>query len=138
MQPAVVDGLAGTRPIRVMIVDDSDEFLRAARTLVESVPGFVPVAEATSGEEAVALYGTVAPDLVLMDIRMDGMGGIEAARRIIGRWPRSTVALVTCEDPGDVPSDALRCGAVRVVQKEELGIATIAELGRLADARRGD
>ena len=66
--------------VRVLVADDQAPFRRAARSVVGATTDFELVGEASSGEEAVALVGSLRPDLVLMDIAMDGIGGIEAAR----------------------------------------------------------
>jgi two-component system nitrate/nitrite response regulator NarL len=74
-------------PVRVLTADDHHEFRSTARELVKATPGFVPVAEAASGEEAVDFALGLDPDLILMDVHMEGIGGIEALR------PRVLVAL---------------------------------------------
>ena len=68
--------------VGVLIVDDQPPFLVAARQLIASTPGFEFVGEATSGEGAVTLAAALRPDLVLMDVRMPGLGGLGAARCI--------------------------------------------------------
>ena len=113
--------------LRLMVVDDSEVFRGAARSLVERLPGFDLVAEASSGGEALVRFEDAAPDLVLMDIRMAGIDGIEATRQIVHRWPGALVVLVTSEDPLDVPASAGCCGAVRVMQKESLCVSSGAE-----------
>src|SRR5207342_2788677 len=69
-------------PVPVLIVDDQAPFRRAARMVVTATPGFDVVGEAESGEEAVELYEALSPGLVLMDINMPGINGIEATRQI--------------------------------------------------------
>jgi len=118
------------------VVDDSEVFRGAARSLVERLPDFDLVAEASSGGEAVVRFADAAPDLVLMDIHMDDIDGIEATRRIVHRWPRAVVVLVTSEDPFDVPAAAGCCGAVRVMQKESLCVSSGVEWRDLIHARR--
>jgi DNA-binding NarL/FixJ family response regulator len=122
--------------LRLMVVDDSEVFRGAARSLVERLPGFDLVAEASSGGEALVRFEDAAPDLVLMDIRMAGIDGIEATRQIVHRWPGALVVLVTSEDPLDVPASAGCCGAVRVMQKESLCVSSGAEWRELVFARR--
>ena len=70
--------------IRVVVADDHPPFLRAARAVVGATPGFELVGAAGSGEEAIELAATARADLVLLDVHMPGIGGIEAARRITG------------------------------------------------------
>jgi CheY-like chemotaxis protein len=86
-----------TANVGVLVVDDNDVFLRAAIDVVDASCGFELVGTATSGEEAVAVAATTAPDLVLMDVRMPGINGFEAARRIQEARPVTAVALITAE-----------------------------------------
>jgi two-component system, NarL family, invasion response regulator UvrY len=125
------------RSVRVMVVDDSAEFLVAARSLVESVPGYRLVAEAASGEEAVERFGDATPDIVLMDIRMAGMGGIEATREILRRCAGARVVLITSQCEVDVPRDASTCGALGVLPKDELEAATLCGLRTLVGRPSG-
>ena len=107
--------------VRVLVVDDQAPFRIAARAVVRATAGFEVVGEATSGEEAVDQAGAVSPDLVLMDINMEGIGGIEATRRITEAHPAIRVVLLSTYDAEDLPDDARRCGAAAYVHKEEFG-----------------
>ena len=73
--------------VRVLIVDDQPFFRAAAREVVEAMPGFETVGEAISGSAAVDAVGELHPDLVLLDIRMPGMDGIEASELITAKHP---------------------------------------------------
>ena len=106
--------------VGVLIVDDQPPFLLAARRLIASTPGFEFVGEARSGEGAVTLAAALHPDLVLMDVRMPGLGGLAAARRITAARSAAAVVLVS-SDPQDVPPDAAEgCGALAVIGKQHL------------------
>ena len=107
--------------VRVLVVDDQAPFRIAARAVVRATAGFEVVGEAKSGEEAVDQVDAVAPDLVLMDINMDGIGGIEATRRITEGHPEVKVVLLSTYDAEDLPEDARRCGAAAYVHKEQFG-----------------
>jgi DNA-binding NarL/FixJ family response regulator len=107
--------------VRVLVVDDQAPFRIAARAVVRATAGFEVVGEATSGEEAVDQAGAVSPDLVLMDINMEGIGGIEATRRITEAHPAIRVVLLSTYDAEDLPDDARRCGAAAYVHKEQFG-----------------
>jgi DNA-binding NarL/FixJ family response regulator len=115
-------------PITVLIVDDQVPFRRAAATVVLVTAGFEVVGEAESGEEAVELAGTLAPGLVLMDINMTGINGIEAARRITSAHPAVTVALLSTYQADDLPADAATSGAVAYVNKEDFGPDVLEQL----------
>jgi DNA-binding NarL/FixJ family response regulator len=107
--------------VRVLVVDDQAPFRIAARAVVRATAGFEVVGEAKSGEEAVDQAGAVSPDLVLMDINMEGIGGIEATRRITEAHPAIRVVLLSTYDAEDLPDDARRCGAAAYVHKEQFG-----------------
>jgi DNA-binding NarL/FixJ family response regulator len=114
-------------PIKVMIVDDQPPFRAVARTVVGLTSGFEVVGEAITGEDAVELAADLAPDLVLMDINLPGINGIEATRRIVDAAPGTTVLLLSTYRSEDLPGDARTCGAVGYVHKEDLGPATVRE-----------
>ena len=107
--------------VSVLIVDDQAPFRRAAAAVVKVTRGFDVVGEAESGEEAVELAGEVAPQLVLMDINMGGISGIEATRRILASSPDVVVVLLSTYQAADLPADAATSGAVAYVNKEEFG-----------------
>jgi DNA-binding NarL/FixJ family response regulator len=115
-------------PVAVLIVDDQAPFRRAAGAVVAATPGFEVVAEAESGEAAVEAVERLAPDLVLMDINMPGISGIEAARRIAASHPRTVVVLLSTYNADDLPADAASCGAAAYVNKEEFGPDTLVRL----------
>jgi two-component system invasion response regulator UvrY len=104
-----------------MIVDDQMPFRMAARSVVGVTPGFEVVGEAKSGEDAVEQVAELHPDLILMDINMDGISGIEATRRIIAEHPETKVILLSTYDAEDLPADARTCGALGYVHKEQFG-----------------
>jgi DNA-binding NarL/FixJ family response regulator len=112
----------------VLTVDDQAVFRDLARLVLSSTPGFVSVGEAASGEEALDLAAELEPQLVLVDVRMPGMGGIEAARRISAARPDAVVVLISIEDPVDLPSAAQTSGAVALVRKQDFGAALLRDL----------
>ena len=120
---------AGVAPsVRVLIVDDQAPFRRAANAVVAATPAFEAIAEAAGGAEAVELATTLAPALVLMDINMPGMDGIEASRRITADHPGTVVVLLSTYEADDLPEQAAACGAVGYVHKEEFGSAVLRDL----------
>jgi two-component system, NarL family, invasion response regulator UvrY len=109
------------RDVSVVVVDDQRPFRLAAKTVVRMTPGFVLSGEAESGEEALARVDELQPDLVLMDINMPGISGIESTRQLIAKHPDLTVILLSTYPPDDLPADALSCGAAGYVNKDEFG-----------------
>jgi DNA-binding NarL/FixJ family response regulator len=104
----------------VLLADDQPVYRRAARSVVRATPGFSVVGEAASGEEAVALVEALRPDVVLLDIRMAGIGGIEAARCIAAARPETTTILISTYRREDLPPEASTCGAAGYVHKADL------------------
>jgi DNA-binding NarL/FixJ family response regulator len=114
--------------VGVLIVDDSAPFRRAARAVIAATSGFVTVGEAASGEEALLAMEDLDPSLVLLDVTMGGIDGIETARRITAAYPRPTVVLVSVHDPARLPSEVESCGAVAFLDKRDFSPARLADL----------
>ena len=124
-------------PVDVLTVDDSPEFLAAARELIAGTAGFRAVGEAASAEEGLAAAGRLDPDLVLLDVRLDGMDGIQAARRLHEASPDVVILLISVEDLTDIPAAARNCGAAAFVRKDRLTPKTLGALwARAAPAQR--
>jgi DNA-binding NarL/FixJ family response regulator len=124
------------RPVRVLTVDDQQVFRRVAHDVIEATPGFDPVAEASSGEQALELVAGLDPDLILVDVRMPGMDGLETSRRLSQAHPSAVVVLITIEDPEEVAPAPAECGAAALVRKQELSPAKLRALWREHGARR--
>jgi adenylate cyclase len=109
-------------PVRVVIVDDQPVFRLTAREVVEATDGFEVVGEAESGEAGVELAARLSPDLVLMDVVLPGIDGIEASRRILGEVPRRVVILVlSTEAASEYASRAAESGAAAYISKSDFG-----------------
>ena len=115
-------------PISVVTVDDQAVFRAVARELIEATAGFESVGEAESGEAALAVVDEVRPQLVLVDVRMPGMDGIETSQRIKERHPSTVVVLISIEDAPNIPSAAADCGASVLVQKQDFGPAKLRDI----------
>ena len=121
-----------TKPLRVLLVDDSDTFLAALREYVEDFSQLIVAATAKSGEQAVALAGELSPDLVLMDLDMPGIGGIEATRIIKSLPRRPLVAVVTLHDAAQMRRAGLDAGADFLMVKSRLHEEFPGMLARIA------
>lgn len=120
--------MTGEANVRVLIVDDQAPFRNAARTVVGLTPGFEVVGEAESGEEGVAMASDLAPDLVLMDINLPGINGIEAVRQIKAARDATVAFLLSTYAVGDLPSGARSCGAVAYINKEDFEPGVLLDL----------
>ncbi len=104
-------GDAAVEPLRVLVADDHPMFRDGLRTLLASSSDTELVGEATSGEEAVSLAADLQPDVILMDVQMPGMDGIEATRRIVRDSPHVRVLVVTMFEDDATVFKAMRAGA---------------------------
>jgi len=121
--------------VPVLVVDDQRPFRMAAAAVLRRSVGFELVGEAETGEEALEQVAALQPALVLMDINLPGINGIEATRRIVAEAPETVVFLCSTYQLSDLPGDAQTSGAAAYVNKEELGPAV---LRRLWEERNGD
>jgi DNA-binding NarL/FixJ family response regulator len=119
-----------TGAIRVLVVDDQALVREGLMTLLEAAPDITPVAAAADGEEAVALASRHRPDVVLMDLRMPRLDGVEATRRIREVQPDTEIVVLTTHADEDSILDALRAGARGYLTKD----AGIAEISRAVQA----
>ena len=107
-----------TEPMSILIVDDHEVVRKGIRAYLETLPEFQVVGEAVSGEDAVTMVGEFIPDIVLLDLIMPGMDGVEATRRIKQISPRTQVVVLTSyhEDIHIFP--ALKAGAIAYILKD--------------------
>jgi DNA-binding NarL/FixJ family response regulator len=115
-------------PITVLAVDDQPIFLRAAQQLIADTPGFKQVGAATCGPEALAMAAALEPDIVLVDVRMPGMDGIETARRLVALDARAVVVLVSLEEAPELPASLAAVGAALHLRKQDLTTRTLRDI----------
>ena len=118
------------QPLRVIVVDDQGLVREGLMTLLEAAPGIEPIAAAVDGEEAIELCARHRPDVVLMDLRMPKVDGVEATRRIRAADPDVEVVVLTTHADEASILDALRAGARGYLTKD----AGIAEISRAIQA----
>ena len=110
-----------TEPIRVMLVDDQKLMREGLRILLELEPDLQVVSEAGDGHAALAAYADAFPDVVLMDVRMPGMDGVEATWRLRERWPEARIIILTTFDDEEYVFEGLRAGALGYLLKDVSG-----------------
>ena len=114
--------------VGVLVVDDQDAFRRVAVDVVAAADGFEPLGAAASGEEALALAAQLSPDLILLDVRMPMMDGIETARRLSAEHPGAVVVLTSIDDPTELPQGIELCGAKALIRKQDFGSLALRRL----------
>jgi DNA-binding NarL/FixJ family response regulator len=114
--------------VGVLGVDDQVVFLEAAQDVVAATPGFSWVGGAASGEEALDAVAELAPEFVLLDVRMPGMDGIETARRIAESHPDVVVVLISVEESPAIGPAVEASGAACLIRKQEFGPAMLRRL----------
>jgi DNA-binding NarL/FixJ family response regulator len=108
--------------VRVLIVDDQEPFRMAARMVVEATDGFEVVGEAETGEDSVAMASELSPDLVLMDVNLPGINGLDATRRILSNGAdRVVVLLLSTYEEEEYAPRAAECGAAAYIPKAAFG-----------------
>src|SRR3982074_1660604 len=122
--------------IRLLLVDDHAVVRTGFRLLLQSQPDINVVAEAQSGEAACQIYAELAPDVVVMDLGMPGMGGLEALRRIRARTPAAHVLALSAHDDPMHARRALREGALGFLSKRSAPEALIEAIASVAPGRR--
>jgi two-component system, NarL family, invasion response regulator UvrY len=123
-----------TPPHPVVVVDDQAPFRLAAKAVLRRLDCFELAGEASSGAEAIELVELLRPALVLMDINMPEMNGIEATRRIVAAHPETVVFLCSTYDVEDLPPGAADSGASAYLNKERLGAETLRQLWAARDS----
>ena len=107
--------------VRVLIVDDQEPFRMAARMVVDATDGFEVVGEAETGEDSVAMASDLHPDLVLMDVNLPGINGLDATRQILASEQAVVVLLLSTYEEDEYAPRAAECGASAYIPKAVFG-----------------
>jgi DNA-binding NarL/FixJ family response regulator len=113
--------------IRVLIVDDQEPFRLAARMVVEATEGFDVAGEVETGEDSVEVARELDPDLVLMDVNLPGIDGIEATRRILDASGRVVILLLSTYEEAEYAPRAAECGAAAYIPKSSFSPERLSE-----------
>jgi CheY-like chemotaxis protein len=123
-------GAVRSAAVTVLTVDDQEIFRRAARELIAAAEGFVQIAEAASGAEALRMARSMDPDLILLDVRMPGMDGLETARRLHEDVPHATVVLMSLDELPHHDGAQGDHDPLAHVRKQDLSVTTLRNLWR--------
>ncbi|HUA14203.1 MAG TPA: response regulator transcription factor [Verrucomicrobiae bacterium] len=117
--------------LRILIADDHEVARRGIRALLEAHPGWQVCGEAKDGRESVELAARLNPDLVLLDIGMPNLNGLEAARHILAASPKTAILILTMHDTDQVVREVLRAGARGFLLKSDAGRDLVAAVEAL-------
>src|SRR5438309_463553 len=123
----------GAHPLRVLVVDDYDLVREGLRSMLEAQPGWIVCGEATSGGDAVRSAQELRPDVIVIDIHMPGMDGLQATREILAINSQIEILILTIDESWEVVQAATEAGAHGIVMKSDAArdlVAAVAALGR--------
>src|SRR5579872_5242122 len=109
---------SSVKPIRILLADDHTVMRRGLRLLLESQPGFIVVGEASDGRQAVEQAEASSPDVVVLDIAMPNLNGIEAAQRIVSQLPHTAIVVLSMHSDESYVLRALKAGAKGYLLKD--------------------
>ena len=121
--------------VRVLTVDDHAMFREVARALIDATPGFEALGEAASGEEALELCEALRPDLVLLDINLPGIDGLETGRRLSHRRKAPVIVLISADPDPALREVATQLGASVFVSKAALSARALREIWSVHGSR---
>ncbi len=121
--------------LRILIADDHELARHGIRALLESHPGWVVCGEAKDGRETVELAERLTPDLILLDIGMPNLNGLEATRQILSTTPEAVILILTMHDADHVVREVLRAGARGFLLKSDAGRDLVAAVEALQRQR---
>jgi len=121
--------------VRILIADDHELFRRGVAAELTQVPGWVVSGEATNGRDAVALAAQIKPDVVVLDLTMPELNGLETARQIIAADPGARILILTAHESEQLVREVLSAGAQGYVLKSDAGRTLVAALQALLEGR---
>ena len=122
-------------PLRIMLVDDHAVVRMGFRLLLDTTNDLRVIAECSCGEDALKCVAEVDPDVIVLDLSMDGMGGLETLSRLIAKWPATRVLVLSAHEDTSYPRRALAAGALGYLTKRSAPDALIDAI-RLVAARK--
>ena len=134
-QPREINLRTGTKALRILIADDHDIIRRGLRQLLTSRPDWEICAEAKTGREAVSLAEQFKPEIVVMDISMPDLNGLEAARRIHKLFPNTGILILTLHFSDQLVRDIVEAGARAYIMKSDADRDLVSAVEALADHR---
>jgi DNA-binding NarL/FixJ family response regulator len=112
-------------PVGVLVVDDQLTFRQLAREVIGATANFRLLGEAPSAQQALTAASELHPDLILLDVRMPDMDGIQAAAHLHLAHPDALVVLISVEEAPNLPSGTATCGAAEFIRKQDFGPALL-------------
>ncbi len=118
--------------LRIMVADDHDLVRQGLRSMLEAQPGWTVCGEATTGHEAVDLVQQLCPEVVVIDVHMPNMDGLQATREILAANPQTEVLIFTVDETREIVQAAGDAGARGIVMKSDVGLDLVAAVAALA------
>lgn len=118
--------------LRIMVADDHDLVRQGLRSMLEAQPGWMVCGEATTGREAVDLVQQLQPDVVVIDVHMPDMDGLQATREILAANPQTEILILTLDETREIVQAAKEVGARGIVMKSDAALDLVAAVAALA------
>ena len=125
----------GTANIRILVVDDHDIIRRGLRDLLAAKPGWEVCAEAKTGRDAVAMAEQLKPDVIVMDVSMPDLNGLEAARRIHKALPKTGILILTMHYSDQLVRDVIESGARGYILKNAMDLDLVSAIKKIAEGK---
>ena len=122
----------GAQVLRIMVADDHDLVRQGLRSMLEAQAGWTVCGEATTGREAVDLAQQLQPDVVIIDVHMPNMDGLQATRDILAANPQTEVLILTLDETREIVQAAKEAGARGIVMKSDAALDLVAAVAALA------